>query len=100
MSMPVSEIGTRVSWCVECETVILKCTFPADGIRSFESHAIAGTWTWQASCNPTPDRRATEESGSMLTFEELHGAFVLLCRGTATKRSEIAAAARSWIRLS
>jgi hypothetical protein len=36
----------------------------------------------------------------MLTFEELHGAFVLLCRGSATKRSEIAAAAGSWIRLS
>jgi hypothetical protein len=36
----------------------------------------------------------------MLTFEELHSAFVLLCRGSATKRSEIAAAASSRIRLS
>jgi hypothetical protein len=36
----------------------------------------------------------------MLTFEELHGAFVLLCSGSATKRSEIAAAAGSRVRLS
>jgi hypothetical protein len=36
----------------------------------------------------------------MLPFEELHGAFVPLCRGPAAKSSEIAAAAGSWVRLS
>jgi len=36
----------------------------------------------------------------MPTLEELHSAFVLLCGVTATTRSEIAAAAGSWIRLS
>jgi hypothetical protein len=36
---------------------------------------------------------------SMLTLEELHSAFVLLCGGTAAKRPEIAAAAGSWIRV-
>jgi hypothetical protein len=34
----------------------------------------------------------------MLTFEELHSAFVLFGRGSATKSSEIAAAAGSWIK--
>ena len=47
---------------------------------------------------------AIEESlitavSSMLTFEELHSAFVLLCGGAAAKGSEIAAAASSWITL-
>jgi hypothetical protein len=37
---------------------------------------------------------------SMLTLEELHSAFVLLCRGSAAKSSKIAAAAGSRIRLS
>ena len=37
---------------------------------------------------------------SMLTLEELHCTFVFLCRGSATKSSEVAAAAGSWIRFS
>jgi hypothetical protein len=36
----------------------------------------------------------------MLTFEELHRAFVPRCRGSTAKGSEIAAAAGSWIKLS
>jgi len=36
----------------------------------------------------------------MLTFEELHRAFVPRCRGTAPKSAEIAAASGSWIGLS
>jgi hypothetical protein len=35
-----------------------------------------------------------------MTFEELHSAFVLLCRGAASKRSEIAPAARLRVSLS
>lgn len=36
----------------------------------------------------------------MLTFEKLHGTFMLLCRSSATKRAEVAATAGAGVSLS